>query len=101
MRRKSALPQFVGPERFAAEILPPLPQSPVEAGETEFAPIPDRAVQLMSMFGHDPRCKAGALFRRLVPRSIHRRPPPTPHYHLTHEPTGNPRPAPPFPNHRL
>src|SRR3546814_11093201 len=63
-RPKSALPQFVGPERFAAEILPPLPQSPVEAGETEFARIPDRAVQLMRMFGHDPRCEAGAIFRR-------------------------------------
>src|SRR3546814_11598901 len=75
-RPKSALPQFVGPERFAAEILPPLPQSPGETGETEFARIPDRAVQLMRMFGHDPRRETGAIFRRRDRGRIHRRPPP-------------------------
>src|SRR3546814_11981774 len=79
-RRKSALPQFVGPERFAAEILPPLSQSPVEPGETECARIPDRVVQLMPMTGSAPRRADGSLHRPCAMRPNHPRPALDPHY---------------------
>src|SRR3546814_10037613 len=71
--------------------LPPLPPSPVEAGETEFARIPDRAVQMMRMFGHDPRCEAGAIFRRRDRGRIHRRPPPDLHYRVIDDRIGRGR----------
>src|SRR3546814_19553252 len=91
-RRKSALPRFVGPDWLAAKTPPPLPQSPVEAGETEFARIPDRAVPLMRMFGHDPRCEAGAIFRRRDRGRIHRRPPPHLPYTVIDDRIGRGRP---------